>query len=298
MAPLGSPLLSPEPGNSSPATVPKGAISISKSKSMPVLNLDHPNLVTYANVPVDHHDEQKKLKAAFQSLSSRVDRLLASEKDTTGSLVLQACSLSLRTRMPLVLRQTSELIESAGRESQLVSKIRTTLAMVRAIQYMDCLQEGMDPETNEGIDAQLLSVLSGLDVDSLPEDFKNNLSFRVSPWVPSDLAFDLPLGESARTHLEGDGSSKLPISVEVEPVVEFRAHDFASVKNARAAARACKVTIEKCTHCALEFPGAGICGEATIQVRVTPLDGTNPNEIQVWGLDKDVQGLCIKEARA
>jgi len=226
------------------------------------------------------------------------------EKSDDLSPVLQACSLSLCTRMPLVLRQTEQLIESADgqREARIVGKMRSTLALVRARQYLDSIQEGMDPESNEGLDEQLRTVLAGLDTDSLPEDFRHQrLSFRVSPWIATALCFDLPLGASAQWHTSPQEThgTQLPIQVEVEPVVEFRAHDLASVRAARAAARACTVVIEKCSHEARAVnTGAGMIGEATIRVHVRPTTTRSGEQLQVWGSDRAVQSLCVKEARA
>jgi hypothetical protein len=245
-------------------------------------------------------DEHVTLTAGFQNLSSRVDRLLAFGKEAkpSHSETLQACIVSLRTRMPLVLRQTKQLIDGAGNETRLVCRLRSTLALFRAIQYVDRIQEGMDPELNDGLDKQLRTVLDGLYMASLSEAFKNDLAFRISPWVPSVLSFDLPLGESAHATLPRQGS-KLPLVVGVEPVVEFRADDLASISYAHHAARACKVTIVKCQHVARDFGlGAGMIGEATICVHVSPLEGSSGNpKSQVWGQDMEVKCLHIKEAR-
>lgn len=306
MAPTGprsvlSPMQASAGATDSPASIPIGAVTLKAgNESIPYLDLPRPALLSFANFDSSKvEDEHSKLTSAMQVLSLRVDRLLSfsEQADTSHSEALQACTLSLRTRMPLVLRQTEQLIERVGNETTLVCKMRSTLALFRAVQYLDRIQEGMDPELNDGLDQQLRTVLAGLDLCSLPEAFKSDLSFRISPWVPSVLGFDLPLGESAHASLERCGL-QLPINVEVEPVVEFRADDCASVRYAHHAARACKVTIETCKHIVRDFGlGAGMIGEATIRVRLSPLDCVN-QKIQIWGRDKEVQSLHIKEARA
>jgi hypothetical protein len=239
--------------------------------------------------------EKEHLTVSLAELKERVE-ILEKETNPNGSLVHQACFRSLRTRMPIVLRKTQELIETASSESQLVSNIRTSLALVRAVQYMERLQQAYDEDSM--INGQLQAVLDQLDIDNLPEEFREkDLAFRVSPWVPSLLAFDLPVGKSARSEIKEGGKSQLPIAVEVEPVVEFRAYDTSSIQNACAASRACNITIEKVAHEQRRFrSGAGWIGEAMIRVRVSPCDSC-PN-IRVWGCDKDVPSLWIKEARA
>jgi hypothetical protein len=95
------------------------------------------------------------------------------------------------------------------------------------------------------------------------------------------------------------GYDALPLKVEVEPVVEFLADDEASVNAAVDAAHPCKVTILKCTHRARDFhSGAGTIGEACIRVRLSPLDDSNDKQLSVWGTDKQVRSLRIREARA
>ena len=257
-------------------------------------------------------EEHALISSELEKLKVRANRLVecANKNSDKNSLVLQACALSLRTRFPLVLQQTELLIESANRsqEDRIVGKMRSTLALVRATQYLDSIQEGMDPETNENLDEQLLTVLTGLDTEGLRQDVRELLSFRVSPWIATTLCFDLPLGPAATwQNTPPQWSAQLPIRLEVEPVVEFRAHDMASVASARAAAaRACEVTIESCSHEARAvWTGAGMIGEAVVRVHVRPTRrgesaaaAESAGQLQVWGIDKAVPSLCIKEARA
>jgi hypothetical protein len=239
--------------------------------------------------------EKEQLTVSLAELKERVE-ILEKETNPNGSLAHQACFRSLRTRIPIVLRKTQELIETASSDSQLVSNIRTSLALVRAVQYLERLQQCHDEESI--INGQLQAVLDQLDIDSLPAEFREkDLAFRVSPWVPSLLAFDLPVGGSARAEIKEGVKSQFPIVFEVEPVVEFRAYDTSSIQNARAATRVCNIRIEKVAHEQRRFcSGAGWIGEAMIRLRVSPC--TSCANIRVWGFDKDVPSLWIKEARA
>lgn len=297
----------------SPATVPRELESEKKCvDSIPSLclssssNSDGGKPLSFASLQ-KCKQKHARYSDEFVKLQERVTRLVEFSKNSestneTDSLVLQACAVSLRTRLPLVLRQTAQLIENA--ESGIVGKMRSTLALVRTTQYVDSIQEGMDPESNEGLDEQLRAVLEGLDVESLPEDVRLNLAFRVSPWIASSaLCFDLPLGGSATwqspLQAKQQQQHQLPIRVQVEPVVEFRAHDMASVASARAAARACAVTIESCAHEARAVcTGAGMIGEAVVRVHVRPIRSKTGQKLQVWGSGEEVPSLCIKEARA
>jgi len=317
----------------SPASIPREVSSKNKLMAdgvVPSLYLDGRKPLSFTSLQKSHEEDEHHARHELSNLRHRVDRLLecaekqnsskATSSNNKNTTLLQACcALSLRTRLPVILRQTAELVESAitGGDGQpnnnsnhrIVGKMRSTLALVRLEKYMDSIQEGMDADTNEGLDEQLLYVLSGLDVESLPQGFvqNNNLSFRVSPWIASALCFDLPLGESAQWHttpqelLVGD-PQQLPIQVQVEPVVEFRARDAASAAAARAAAVACEVVIEQCTHAARAVcHGAGVIGEATIRVHVRPTARLSRGgaSSSVWGSDNEgVQSLCIKEARA
>jgi hypothetical protein len=83
------------------------------------------------------------------------------------------------------------------------------------------------------------------------------------------------VGAIARTVLETKGKQR-PVVVEVEPVVEFRTGDITSIRYATSAAKACAVTIKACKHVGCNIGSkAGIVGEGTIQIHVTPLDSRN-----------------------
>lgn len=209
----------------------------------------------------------------FETLNSKIHRLLSYEKlddMQQQSESLQACTLSLRTRLPLLLNNTEHEQINPGSNTQ------SALALLRATQYVDRLEKGLCVESNnESLDEQLRIVLSGLDVPSLPESSRNNLSFRLSSWVHG---FDLPVGAVARTVLEAKDQDpqKRALIVEVEPIVEFRTGDMTSVDYARRAAKACTVTIKKCKHVSCSIgSGAGIIGEGSIQIQISPLDTRN-----------------------
>ena len=304
----------------SPATVPREFLAPVKMNSgdlhsiPPSLYLSEGKPLSFASLQ-KCQEEHALYSLELQKLKDRANHLrqCANKNSEIDSPVLQACALSLRTRLPLVLRQTELLIESANsnQEVHIVGKMRSSLALVRATQYLDSIQEAMDPESNEGLDEQLLFVLGGLHTESLPHDVLENLSFRVSPWIATALCFDLPLGPSVTwqnlsPNNNNNNHTQLPIRVTVEPVVEFRAHDMSSVGSARvAAARSCHVTIQSCAHEARAvWTGAGMIGEAVVRVHIRPRRVQSSaalsldQELQVWGVDKAVPTLCIKEARA
>lgn len=203
----------------------------------------------------------------FQTLTSKVHRLLSSEKldDYFQSETVQACSLSLRTRLPHFLSNTEH-------EQQSICKRQSALALLRATHYIDRIEQGLTVECTATLDEQLRTVLAGLDVQNFPESFRNNISFRLSPWVHG---FDLPVGAIARTLLDAKGM-QLPVVVEVEPIVEFRTGDVTSINYAASAAKACEVTIKSCRHVGCHVGSkAGIVGEGTIQISIRPLGSDN-----------------------
>jgi hypothetical protein len=251
----------------------------------------------------------RSLRAAYDDLVARVDRMrtyVSREQNsaTTGgrpSELLRACIETLDSRMPHILHQTFSMIqdvETSSERGSFVTDVRSTFALYRAIQYVDRLQEAIDPTTNEGIEEQLLTVLSGLQQQQEEEGQQpgrqhHHPAFRLSPWVASDLCFDLPMGQSAYHTIPGD------LTVEIESIVEFRAHDQPSVNYARAAAATpVIVTILSCKHVKRHFGlGAGTIGQATITVRLEPLS-LDKQPVKVWAVDQPVPALQIKEARA
>jgi hypothetical protein len=203
----------------------------------------------------------------FQTLTSKVHRLLSFEKldDYGRSETVQACSLSLRTRLPHLLNSTEHKQPSACKQ-------QSALALLRATQYINRIEQGLTIESTATLDEQLRTVLAGLDVQNFPESVRNNISFRLSPWVHG---FDLPVGTIARTVLDAKGTQR-PVVVEVEPIVEFRTGDVTSIDYATRAAKACEVTIKSCRHvgCSVENK-AGIVGEGMIRIYIRPLGSNN-----------------------
>lgn len=250
------------------------------------LHILEPLTLPPASAAATHVDQTLSLEASYQDLQVRIGRLRTFvEKKNSNTELLRACQETLRSRIPMVMHQSHQMIQDETTE-RFVNDVRSTFALYRAIQYVDRLQEAMDPTTNEGIEEQLERVISVMK--------KPPPAFRLSPWVATDLCFDVPIGASAKHTIPG------VVCVELEPIVEFRAHDAPSVNYARAAAATpVSVSIESCKHVKRTFGlGSGKIGQATITVRLEPLDDEAANGPQVWGLDKPVPALQIKEARA
>lgn len=220
----------------------------------------------------------------YQTLTSKVHRLLSFEKldDSVHSETVQACSLSLRTRLPHLLNNTEH-------EQPSVCKRQSALALLRATHYVDRIEQGLTIESTATLDEQLRTVLAGLDVQHFPESVRNNISFRLSPWVHG---FDLPVGAISRSVLDAKGTQR-SVVVEVEPIVEFRTGDATSISYATSAAKACEVTIKTCKHIECNVgSNAGIVGEGTIQINIRPLD----NNIMV-DQKGNTLSLQVKEIR-
>lgn len=253
---------------------------------MEPLALPNSAVMTTTTPFLTHHD--RSLEVAFEELKVRVECLeaFAQNQNSAATELLRACCIeTLRSRIPLVMQQTQQMIRDESRERSFANDVRSTFALYRAIQYVDRLQEAMDPTTNQGIEEQLERVVSVMK--------KPPPAFRLSPWVASDLCFDVPVGVSAVHTIVGD------LSVEIEPIVEFRAHDAPSVNYARSAAvPPVSVAIESCKHVKRNFGlGAGNIGQAMITVRLEPVNEPAKGP-QVWGVDEPVPALQIKEARA
>jgi hypothetical protein len=243
-----------------------------------------------------HEEACNELATDLDRLVARVDEMLVKEESTKANFspVLDACRLSLRTRMPQVLEQASILVESVSssenESAHLIGRVRASFAIMRAVQYVEIIESGIDAIGLDIIDGQLLSLIDSHAFKALAVEMQEDISFRVSPWLASSLAFDVPAGKMARSSVGG----ALPLTVEVEPVVEFYSDSLLNEKGATSSFRPCSLKIEKLSHTPCEFSaGAGTSGMARITIRLSPLES-----LEAEYLGQDVQVLGIREARA
>jgi hypothetical protein len=237
-----------------------------------------------------------ELKAHYSNILSTVDASLS-----PSSPVLEACRLSLLTRAPLVVSQAENLIESLEHctdvSSRLKDKLQASCTILRAAKYLDTIELAMKNPPRDCLDDKLLKMLQCEEAQLLRQEVGDGLQFRISPWLPSCLAFDLPVGKSVHQSFAGDRVSP-PLNVEVEPVFEFHANDLINDRNVIGSFQACRVEVEKVRHKALDFTsGSGTVGECMICVRVSPLS-RNSQMVPIWGEEPEVDQLVIKEARA
>lgn len=243
-----------------------------------------------------HEETCNDLAIDLDRLIDRVDEMRVKEENTKANLspVLDACRLSLRTRMPQVLEQASLLVESVSssknESTHLIGRLRASFAILRATQYVEIIEAGIDAIGLESIDARLLSLIESKAFKTLAVEMRDDLTFRVSPWLVSSLTFDVPAGKMARSSVGG----MLPLTVDVEPVVEFNVKSLLKDKGAMRSFRPCSLKIENFSHSPCEFSaGAGTAGMARITIRLSPLES-----LEEGRLGQDVQVLSIREARA
>jgi hypothetical protein len=245
-----------------------------------------------------HKEACDELATDLDRLAARVGEMRVKEESTKANFspVLDACRLSLRTRMPQVLEQASLLVDSVSRSqneyTQMIGRSRASFAVMHAAQYVEIIEAGIDIDAGglDSIDGRLLSLIDSNAFKALEVEMQEDLSFRVSPWLTSSLAFDVPAGKMARSSIGGP----LPLTVEVEPVVEFYSDSLLNEKSVASSFRPCSLKIEKFSHSPCEFSaGAGTSGMARITVRVSPLES-----LETENVSRDVQVLGIREARA
>jgi hypothetical protein len=247
-----------------------------------------------------HKKACDELATDLDRLAGRVGEMRAQIENTTKanfSPVLDACRLSLRTRMPHVLKQASLLVEitasAENKSTHLIGRLRGSFALIRAAQYVEIIESGMNSIELESIDKQLLSLIESDAFKALANEIEGDLAFRVSPWLASSLAFDVPVGKMARTSVGGP----LPLTVEVEPVVEFYSDSLLNGQDAMRSFRPCTLKIENFRHSPCEFSASdGTCGMARITVRLSPLESLEGDSVD--NLGRDVQAMRIREARA
>jgi hypothetical protein len=242
------------------------------------------------------HDEACDVFTDLNRLAVRVDEMHVKEESMKASFspMLDACRLSLRTRMPQVLEQASLLVQSISssenESTHLIDKLKASFAIMRATRYVEIIEAGIDAIGLDSIDARLLSLIDSNAFKALAVEMQEDPSFRVSPWLTSSLAFDVPMGKMARSSVGGS----LPLTVEVEPVVEFYSDSLLNDEGVMRSFRPCSLKIENFSHSPCEFSaGAGTSGMARITVRLSPLES-----LEEEYLNRDVQVLSIREARA
>jgi hypothetical protein len=258
----------------------------------------------YSDIPLYHttntqmqvqdlSNAMSELKVHYGNILNTVDASLS-----RTSPVLEACRLSLLTRTPLVMNQAESLIESlrncGDSTSRLRDKLQASCTILRIAKYLDTIELAMRNPPRESLDEKLHSILQCTQVQLLQKEMEHDISFRISPWVPSCLAFDLPVGHSARCSVPGSHA----LNVEVEPVFEFHANDLLNGRNVIGSFQACRVEIEKIKHKPCQFySGAGTIGECMIRIRLSPI-ANKSGRIPIWGEEPAVDELVVKEARA
>jgi hypothetical protein len=254
------------------------------------------------------------LTLRVEELAARTMEAVQSLENPDDSPVLKACTMSLHSRVPLLLKQASLLIhqlkcqnsDKAAADRVITGRLRSNFALVRLVQYLDLIESAMQNPPRELLDARLLDILRAMNMNNSSVSIAGNTEqeqaafFRVSPWLAKTLAFDLPLGQTASTQLAGN----LPLEVEVEPIFEIHAADVVAGKLENWSFCACSVVIQSCKHKATPFSsGAGMIGECIIRVHVTPLHNDKKQPVSTparaaWSESQFQKKLVIREARA
>lgn len=236
------------------------------------------------------------------SLVTRSDALVSKTEaiDNHYSPVTDACLVSLRSRMPLVLHQARLFVASLYHcdddSTKTIYRLRSAIALRRAEQYLDMIESAVENPPRDALDKQLHRILNSDRLQTLHREMATEFSFRISPWVSSFLAFDLPAGPTALAKVE----KPFPLAVKVEPMFEFNSRELLSGRTETIKVQACNVAIETCKHRAREFSArAGAVGDCILQVRLIPTDVAEIEAgLRVWGHEADVPNLCIREVRA
>jgi hypothetical protein len=250
--------------------------------------------------------------------------------DEDSSPVLKACTMSLHSRVPLLLKQASLLIHQLKCQPQssssddndddesnkriVIGRLRSNFALVRLVQYLDLIESAMQNPPRELLDVRLLEILKKAShplvaSSSAVAGEGARPFFRVSPWLAKTLAFDLPIGQTASTRLLPSSADKknLPLEVEVEPMFEIHAADIVAGKLENCLSFcSCSVVIESCKHKATPFSsGAGMIGECIIRVHLTPLQydddkkqGASSSASRATWDEAEPEKLVVREARA
>jgi hypothetical protein len=180
----------------------------------------------------------------------------------------------------------------------MIATLRSGFALVAAVQFLDTVQEALYCNARSAMDQRLKQILAGAHGESSKnsEGLSGDVqapAFRVSHWLAPALAFDAVCGPKISTRrLEG----KLPLNLEVEPVITYMAEDLLSGTK-ELAYRRCALEVLECRHRPSEFTeGAGGVGVAFVRIQVSPLDDEF-YPVRIWG-ENEVEKITVKEVRA
>ena len=229
--------------------------------------LKQPNLVLSSDSV-----ENESLVSHFNSSSLRASDMLRKLDGITGTLpTLAACKSSLLTSFPMMLRQTSQLVDSLNKgddkADHMVAEIQSKFALDCMDQYLENIEKSISLTEREALDYPLDRIVRSLQ----PDEEEAPYSCSVSTGVTSRLVFDVGVGLPAVTELEKGPKCPLPLIAHVEPIVELTGDDLLSGSISSSQVRPHTVEIESLSFCDQHFPTSSErTGEARIQVRVSP----------------------------
>jgi hypothetical protein len=180
----------------------------------------------------------------------------------------------------------------------MIATLRSGFALVAAVQFLDTVERAVVGDSRPNLDRGLKQVMLMAQKNSALGDVPGQNPFRVSHWLAPALAFDAPCGAKVRANIRE--CSKLPLDLEVEPVITYGADELASGEQLEF--RRCLVEVLDCRHRPSEFTeGAGGLGVAYVRIRISPLfldDDGSPaaGPIRIWG-EQEVEKLSVKEVR-
>jgi hypothetical protein len=248
------------------------------------------------------------LASHFRASSLRASKLLLSLESLTqtdASPTLGACKASILTSFPLMLRQTSQLVDTLNEahdgSDRMVSEIQSKFALESMDQYLDNIENSMSLNEKDALDQRLGAIRDSLLCQAERSGESNEAnSCSVSTGVTSSLVFDVGVGPVVTANVENSPNRSTPLRVKVEPIVELPAETLLQDRIICDSVRAHKIEIESCKYCTQHFPSnSERTGEARIRLRLSPVDRAGDNAEwngSSFGSDP-VEPLVIKEVR-
>jgi hypothetical protein len=247
--------------------------------------------------------EDESLVSRFHASSLRASGLLLTLDKVAGSSpTLGACKASLLTSFPMMLRQTSQLVDTLNRGNdeadRMVADIQSKFSLDCIDQYLDNIEQSMSLTDKDALDYQLGNIMRSLQSQV---EKSEAYSCSVSTGITSRLVFDIGVGPVVTMELEKGPKCPLPLLAQVEPIVELTGDDLVHGLILPRHVTAHTVEIESLESCSGHFSSRSErTGEARIQLRVSP--SVLAGNMDEWkgrqhGEEQCMEPLSIKEAR-
>ena len=245
----------------------------------------------FKNTDPQHAELLSTLKCLFEKADRLCDKIASSP---SSSATLQACNLSARLSVSLLLDQVALLLENGAANNETFNATVVASSVGNTEYFLNTIERVATQPLNEVIEDQLQELLQNQDQDET--------RLHLSAWSP-DLAFEFRTGNTDVRVLECYSSDTLPLSVYVDPTIYIREAEILNRNDAIKSHKGCQVKIDFVSHKKVtNSASSAVIGEAIVRVQISPHRDDNSRgtkkKLAIWGKDEDCAKMRVVEARA